>query len=400
MVYRNVGEFDPKIILDKLSGWDIFPHTPEGAEAAVSVMSGEDKKRDGLKVSWEGDRIGIIAGANTETWGAVPEGVTPLTMYFTVFLSDDIDSGIYYSVLVDKGELIDVVMSDEGEIIGNIYSQNVSDSDEFEGEQEDDIKHSLAIITDNGMIGRAYFAYSPESPVADKIVRLYTSALEVIARQLSTQPEFHAAISDFESAQSVRAALEIILVNDAEQAKALSWYKPLRGLTGWKSFLPYTEDGFTNGIYQLVTGHPIDVVESMLYKINSNKLPWLGKSMRFLARPDSKDIRMSSYSPLLVNIEPVASRVLPLIKDEPTDEARTVNIGGIEVLVRYGVEKQPAFHNGKESEIFSFRAVATAPELDLMITFDYISHNQTDAYAKDIDAIIGNLVISLQGVHI
>jgi len=400
LAYRKVGKLDTEKVLKKLSGWSIFPHSEEGAAAAVGIMSGDESAGKELEVSWDDDRVVFVVAANPGVWGNVPEGSTPMTIYFSVYLSDDIDSDIYYSVLVDNGELVDVVMSEDGEIIGNIYSQQVPDSDEFADDDDDDLRHSLAIITDSGMIGRAYFAYSPDSPVANKIIRLYTSALAGIAREILVLDEFNAAVSDFESGQSVRASLEIILVNDKEQAQSLDWYSPVEGLRGWKLFLPYTEDGFTNCIYQQVTEHPVKVVESMMYAVNENKLPWLGKSMRFLVRPKLKDIRMTSYSPILVTIEPIASRVASLIELEPTDESRILSIDDLEVTIHYGNERQPAFHNGKEKEIIAHRLVAIQDDIDLMVSFDYISHNETDAYTKDIEVILANLIRSLQGVHV
>jgi hypothetical protein len=392
LVYRKNRELDPKVILNNLQGWKLFPYSTEGSEGSASYMGGEDTKVEGF-IGWEGNHIHFVVVGNSKAWGEIPAGVTGLSLTFTVYPSDDIDSNLYYTTLVDEAQLEDVVMSNDGEIIGNIYSQKISEDD------DDDIHHSLALITDNGMIGRGYFAYSKDAPVANRIISVYTRLIESIGRELSNLPEFHAAVSGFETGQSNRSSLEVILRNDAEENEKKTWYNPVAGLDGWQVFLPYTEDAFAMNIYQKVSGHPVEMMELALYPANDNQIPWHEKSTNLLVRPDLDDIRFSTtYSIISINIERKASRVLPVYVFDEEEAKSTITVDGLEVELFNTVEEQETFYNGESSKIFAHRLTAIQKDIDVMLAFDYISTNQTDAYTKDIEKIVANLVTELKEV--
>lgn len=394
MAYRNFGQLNTQQVLENLPGWHLFPFNEESASDSISFMAGEDVGDS--EIEWDINSLDCIIAAGDSVWKEMPHGITPMTLHFSTYLSDDIDTSVYYSALIDSAELVDVVMSSDGEIVGNVYLQKLPEDASFLTRDEDDEHYALAIITDSGMIGRGYFAFDQNSPVASRIIREYTSALEKLTAALILQPQFNATVSDFEAGQFNRSSLELILANKEDEMAKHVWFKPIAGLQDWVLFLPYTEDSVMINLYQKVTNSPIEIIEDSMYAVEDGALPWLDKSLRFLTRPSLDDIRFTSYSPILVSLERSAKRIDGLIHDEDNDVQQVVEMGGLEVTIRGGSDKEPTLHNDKDGFIFSHRYIAQCDAIDLLVSFEFIAHNETNVYERDIMVIFGNLIHALK----
>lgn len=383
MVHRTVETLSPKDVEAKLGGWRIFPRTDNGAKKSVKFMSG--KSVSVKDIEWSGDKVTLIIAGDEKVWGQVPDGATGLYSVFSVYSEEDVDSEIYYRLLVDDAELFDVAVDEDGAVIGNIYVKKM------EEDEEGGIQHAISVILDGGIVGIGHFSYNPDSPIADIIVKRYAAVMGQVAGFILRSDSTQSVFSEYEVGVTNHQILKVLLMNEPELNEAQIWVDPVKEMEGWKVFIPLTLNSLPFNLNQPFTQVPKEVTEQAFLQPEDNLIPWMGATTNLLARPDMDDIRNTTYSQILLRVEQSARRILPYLEFGDDDQESSFEFEGHIYTTRYGFDTSEASDGENVFSIFAHKVFVIQKELDRLITADYLSLNETDVYTKDIEQIARNI---------